>query len=167
MLKNEKYGMFVAIRRLKGYFRIPKINNFNKHIKSKIIEITEELLDCETKTLADFVDLNDIMIQKFDNIEVDGNDLILYKKNKKYKLKIRSNVELIKNKISELAEISLQSLKDFEIIDFKKINELKNHIDNLIFALYFKIKIQKDEIDNSENVKNLCKKNKFYKIVSK
>ena len=167
MLKDEKYGMFIAIRRLKDYFRIPKINASNKHIKLEIIEKVQELLNLENKTLSDFIDFENIMLQKFDKIEILENNLLLHKKQKIYNLEIKNNFELLKLKFQELKNtaFSLEELKNLEIIDFDKIKVLKNHIDNMVFALYFKIKIQTSEIKSMKIVKKLCKKNKYYEYI--
>ena len=107
------------------------------------------------------------MLQKFDKIEILENNLLLHKKQKIYNLEIKNNFELLKLKFQELKNtaFSLEELKNLEIIDFDKIKVLKNHIDNMVFALYFKIKIQTSEIKSMKIVKKLCKKNKYYEYI--
>ncbi len=167
MIEDEKYGMFIAIRRLKEYFRIPEINDLNKHIKSEIIERTKELLNIENKTLSDFVDFNDTMLQKIDKVEIVENNLIIYRNQKEYKLPIKNKTELIKSKFKDIktSKFNLQELKDFKVIDFDRISEFKKIIDNLVFALYFKVKIPQKDIKSIKIAQNLCVKNKYYKIV--
>jgi len=42
---------------------------------------------------------------------------------------------------------------------------LKDYIDDLIFALYFNIHIEKVRVERAEVVKSACKKNKFYRTI--
>ncbi len=162
---NEK-DILIGIKTIKKFIRIPKITERNKHIKTEIIKETQKILDYETKKLSDFVNFSEIMLQEFDNISTDKNNLCLHKNDKIYKLRINKNAELIELKFQnfKISKFNLQELKDFEIIDFEKIDELKTHINNLIFALYFNVRILQSDIKTIENVKNLCAKNKYYKI---
>ena len=63
-LENEQYGTFLVIRRIKEFLRVPKITKTNQAVKDEIMRCAVEMLDLEEKTLSDFVDLSDILVQK-------------------------------------------------------------------------------------------------------
>jgi len=58
-------------------------------------------------------------------------------------------------------EITLQELRNLEAINFEDQEQLKKHIDNLVFALYFEIEIPKNKLDNFEFVQEECEKCDF------
>ncbi len=167
LISTEK-SYLLGLRSLKKIFRIPIINSENLIIKNEIIEQTSFLLELENKILADFIDFNNTMLQEIDKVEIAENNLIIYRNKKRYKLSIDNNFELIKSKFQDLktSQFSLQDLKEFEIVDNERINKVKKHIDNLIFALYFKINILQKDIKSDIIVQNLCEKNKYYEILS-
>lgn len=53
------------------------------------------------------------------------------------------------------------------IIDFDKQEALKDHIDDLVFALYFNIDIPSRSVSKPHVVKKLCQKNNYYKQVQR
>ena len=145
--ENEK-NFTLAIKSIKQYIRIPKITPENQAIKDKIIALTEQMLDLENVTLKNFVDFGNLMVQKFDSIEVRKNNLILTSNNKEYSCKIEKGREdFVKKVISanyfdnglvfNKESVTLQELKNLEAIDFDKQKELKNQIDELVYELYF------------------------------
>ncbi|MCL2131058.1 MAG: N-6 DNA methylase [Lentimicrobiaceae bacterium] len=148
-LKNENEKNFtLAIKSIKQFIRIPKITPENQAIKDKIIIQTEKMLDLEKVTLKDLADFKDLMVQRFDNVEVKENNLILAFNKKEFSCKIEKGKEnFVKKLILEKyfdnglifnrESVTLQELKNLEAIDFEMQTELKNHIDNLVFALYF------------------------------
>jgi hypothetical protein len=106
------------------------------------------MLDLEKETLKDFVDFKDLMVQKFDNIEVRKNNLVVISNNKDYSCKIEKGQEdFVKKVISEnyfdnglvfnRESITLQEFKNLEVIDFEAQAELKKQIDELVYGLYF------------------------------
>lgn len=171
-LKGEK-DILLGIKAVKSYFRVPKITEDNQHVKNEIIKHTEKILVLEEKMLSDFVDFSKVMIQKFDRIAIEGNDLVLKKNNEQIKLAIKSNRNLVRDVIKkkygedklnlESQKINLSELKSSAVIDFDKQRGIKNDIDNLVFALYFNIDIPKNKLNKPEAIKKLCQKNKFYK----
>jgi len=175
-LKTETEKDFlVSTSSVKEYVRVPKITKENQFIKDEIIKRTEEMLSLEEKTLSDIVDFSGIMLQKFDDIEIDGSNLYLKHNGNKIKLKIKSDVKLISETIQkELKEelklenkkINLADLKNLPVIDFDKQKKLKDYIDDLVLALYFNVPVNEIGPSKSDGIKNLCSKNKYYQIVN-
>ncbi|MCL2597960.1 MAG: type I restriction endonuclease [Paludibacter sp.] len=167
-LEHEQKGIFIVIKRLKKFIRIPKITPDNQHIKGKIIELTEKMLALENVVLKDLVDFSDLSVQRFDNVCVKENFLVLNFNDRQYRQKITSGkIDLVKQLISEKScnNVTLSELKNLEAIDFEEQKNLKNHIDNLVFALYFDVKIENENLENILKIKELCKKNDFYKDI--
>jgi len=146
-LTNEKEFQ-VAIKSIKQYIRIPKITSENQAVKDKIIELTEKMLDLENVALKDLVDFNGLMVQRFNNVQVIGNELVLTFNNKNYHQKIeKDKIKFVEKLISEKfydnglifnrEEVTLQELKDLEAIDFEQQEKLKQEIDTLVEKLYF------------------------------
>jgi len=175
LLKNEQEkDILIGLSIIKNFVRIPKINDRNKSIKNEIIQSTEEMLELEEKKLSDFIDFSNIMIQKFDEIKLEKDKLILIKDKNKFSLDIKGNniqKELIKKIINEkfinenVDNITLLDLKDLPIIDYDLQKQLKDYIDDLVFALYFNVTIDKLGLDEAQNIKDKCKKNQFYDIL--
>jgi len=147
-LEHEQKGIFIVIKRLKNFIRVPKITSENQAVKDKIIELTEKMLDLENVVLKDLVDFNGLMVQRFNNIQVIGNELVLTFNNKNYYQKIEKNkIKFVEKLISEKfydnglifnrEEVTLQELKDLEAIDFEQQEKLKTEIDTLVEKLYF------------------------------
>ncbi len=175
-IPNEK-DILLGVRAVKEFIRIPKISVENQHIKDEIINQTQELLDLEDYKLSDFVDFTNVSLQKFDNYKVNKDSLILIKDNKEFSLKIKnvSKVEYIDKVLKQnysdkqlinCQEIHLTKLKNLNIIDTGKQNQIKNYIDDLVFALYFETPIKNIGLDEAENVKNLCLQNEFYRYIN-
>ena len=168
-IPNEsKY--IVSLTSIKEFIRIPKINDNNQIVKDEIIKQTEYLLSLEDYQLKDFVEFT-TTIQKFSDIEVDPNNLILVtKKGEKIKQRIKANHELVissiddrlKNEIFKSNEISLQDLKYMEIIDTQEQELVKKFIDDLVFALYFNIPIENVGINKKNEIKEICSKSEYY-----
>ena len=145
--ENEK-NFTLAIKSIKQYIRIPKITSENQQIKEEIIALTEKMLDLEKVTLKNLIDFNDLTVQRFDNIQVTKNNLILTFNQKDYQCNIEKGREdFVKKLISEKyfenglifnrEEVTLQELKNLEAIDFEYQSALKKQIDNLVYGLYF------------------------------
>ena len=170
-LGNEKIGIFIVIKRIKNFIKVPKITDKNKSIKQEIIKQTEALLALEDLQLKDFVDFT-TTIQKFEQVAVEGNHLVLTDfKGKKHTQKINSKTELIKDLIDKtynqkpLQEISLHDLKYTPAIDKQEQAVIKDYIDDLVFALYFIIPIKKIGIEQAQNIKTQCLKNQYYQYI--
>ncbi|MDR3198254.1 MAG: SAM-dependent methyltransferase [Planctomycetaceae bacterium] len=173
-IENEKEFQ-VSIKSIKQYIRIPKIDAKNQAIKNEIIKQTEMMLDLENKILKDIVNFSGVSVQKFDKIKVSKSSVILTHKNKDYSCKIKAGQydfvqELIeetyiKNSIFEDKEINISELKTLPAIDFNKQTKIKNYIDDLIFALYFNISLSKLGMSEVLNIKEHCRKNKFYDYI--
>lgn len=172
--ENEK-DILMGLSVIKEFVRIPKINEDNQFIKDEIIKRTEEMLALEEVALFDLVDFSRLMIQKFDNIEVEGNNLVLVNEGKKYKCEIKKDKDLMEKMIGEKLsnkklfseKINLADLKSLPAVDFDKQNKIKDYIDDLVFALYFNLPIRKVGINLAGEIKKKCKENKFYKILEK
>jgi len=176
-LKSEhEKNLLISTTAIKEFIRIPKITEDNQFIKNEIIKYTDELLALEEKELSDFVDFSKVMLQKFDKVSVDGNDLILEKEGEKIKLTIKENQGLVKKilnekygkQLIELKEqkIALSELKDLPIIDYEKQQKIKDYIDDLVFALYLNIGLEKLGLNHAEEIKAKCSRNPYYKLVN-
>ena len=171
-LPNEQ-SYIVPLTAIKQYIRIPKITSENQKIKDKIIVQTEKMLDIENVTLKDLVEFKDLMIQRFDNIEIKDNNLIMTFNKIDYSCKIKKGKEDFVKKvildkyfdnslIFNRNFVTLQELKNTEAIDFEKQKEIKNYIDDLVFALYFGVELPNINFENAQVIEQLCNKNEFY-----
>lgn len=171
-LGNEKYGIFVVVKRIKQFLKVPFISEENESIKSEIISQTEAMLSMEDRTLSDLVDFKGVMMQKFDKMEVQGNNFILFYKDKQVKCKIKKDPETIKKAIKQQGIFneehigSILTLKEISVFDKDYQAQIKDYIDDLVFALYFKLKLPKLGFGNHETIKKTCTQNKCYKFVN-
>jgi hypothetical protein len=126
--------------------------------------------------LADLADFSGVMIQKFDEMKVIENNLVLDKDGKQIKCKIKKDKNLVEKTIKDISEnkklfkeklIILSELKSLPAINFEKQKEIKDYIDDLVFSLYFNIPVKKVGLEKAREVKQECEKNKFYKIIRK
>ena len=173
--ENEK-DYLVSLTSIKEFVRVPKITKDNQCIKNEIIKRTEEILRLEKKILSDFVDFSKVMLQKFDNVLVEGNNLILEKSDTKIELLIKDKKGLIKKVLSEKhskkiidlekQKIALSELKNLLIIDYEKQQQTKDYIDDLVFALYFNVGLEKLGLNHAEKIKAKCSRNPYYKLVN-
>ncbi len=177
LLKTEQEkDLLVSLASVKEFVRVPKITEDNQSIKNEIIKSTEEMLRLEEKKLSNFVDFSKVMLQKFDRVSVDNNGLILEKDDEKIKLTIKENQSLVKKilnekygkQLIELREqkIALSELKDLPIIDYEKQQRIKDYIDDLVFALYFNIRLEKLGLNQAEKIKARCSRSPYYKLVN-
>lgn len=177
-LKTEKEkDLLVSISSVKEYIRVPRINKYNQHIKDEIIRSVNFMLILEEKILADFVDFTGVIMQKFDEVKVKKDNLLLIYNDKTIKLQIKGYPELISEAINsehgqdklniKKNKINLYHLKNLPIIDFNLQRKLKDYIDGLVFTLYFNIPLKSIGLKNSNKVKQACQKSKFYKVLGK
>ncbi len=172
--QEERLSFLLGLTSIKEFVRVPKIMEDNQHIKNKIIELTEALLDIERVTLGDLVDFSGVMTQKFDSASVKDDHLILGRGNAEMRLVIKKEKGLVRKTIEsdsrniklelEDKEISLSDLMSMPTIDFERQKAIKDYIDDLVFALYFNVDIPKDTLNQPETTKQLCQKSKFYKL---
>jgi len=173
--ENEK-DILVGLSVVKGFIRVPKITEDNQRIKDEVIKQTGEMLVLEDRMLSDFVDFSRVIMQKFDNVSVEDNSLILEKDSKKIRLPIKDNKHLVRKTLEEKYPqnelglnkqvISISDLKNLLIIDSERQNHLKNYIDDLVFALYFNVPLKNTELNDANSVKTVCAKNQYYKLVT-
>jgi hypothetical protein len=176
LLQEQEHTFLLPIKAIKEYVRVPKINKDNQKIKEEVIGKTEEMLFLEEKKLSDFVDFSKVMLQKFDKVAVENDDLILEKDDGKNKLAIKENQGLVKKSLNERyskqiielekQKISLSELKDLPIIDYEKQQKIKSYIDDLVFALYFNIVLNKLGLTEAEKIKEKCSQNIYYNLVN-
>ena len=165
----------VAILPIKRYIRVPQITEKNQFIKDEIIKRTEEMLELEDCQLQDYVDFSDITKQKFESVEVWGNNLTLTKNGQIYKAPIKSKKDVVKEVIKENCdeksllpgEVVLSELKYLMALDKNLRESLKDYIDDLVFALYFNVPFTKVGLKKASNVKNACQESKYYKVLKK
>lgn len=177
LLQKHEQAFLVAITSIKEFIRVPRISEANQFVKDEIIKRAEEMLALEEVKLADLVDFSEMMMQKFDAVSVKGDSLVLCKDKKERKLKIKINKELVEKTIAdkykrdelefEHGQIKLSELKSLPAIDFEKQEYLKDYVDDLVFALYFNIPLTKVGVKYAIDIKKLCQKNNFYKLLKK
>ncbi|RLC47281.1 MAG: hypothetical protein DRH57_04325, partial [Candidatus Cloacimonadota bacterium] len=151
--------------------RVPKITEDNQFIKDEIIKRTEEMLKLEEVKLSDLVDFSDVLMQKFDSVKILDENLVLVKDSKWIKCKIKSDKDFVSKIIQkefmhnelklEDKKISLSELKSCPAIEFEKQKALKDYIDDLVFALYFNIRLSEIGFEFADKIKEECKKSKF------
>lgn len=128
----------------------------------------------EKQTFADLVDFKNVRMQKFDNAELDGNHLIFHSKDNSAKCKILSHPKLVEETIYNIGqgkmfnteEISITELKNAITYDKVLQQQIKDYIDDLVFALYFKVKLSTLGFNNSGKINDACSKHRFYKLVT-
>ncbi|MBI4646856.1 MAG: N-6 DNA methylase [Bacteroidia bacterium] len=164
----------LAILPIKKYIRIPIINNLNEVIKKEIIQETIRMLELENNCFTDFIDFTGILQQKFDSVEVKGNVLIICYKTNCVKCKITGNAPLVKQMLNENLPAltdengigNISDIKNFPVIDFEKQKQIKKYIDDLVFALYFNVKLSSIGFSNREQVHKIVSKHKYYKLIN-
>jgi len=171
---EETRTILVSLQVIKDSIFVPKITKDNYHIKDKIIGVANELLEIEELTLSDFVDFSNIMIQKLNEVKVEGNYLCLRYNDRQIKLRIKDNPPLVKKEIGRQLEseelrfngqkILLKEMKSLPIINYDRQNQLKEYMDDLVFALYFQIQLDKISISARDKIRKICKRNKYYNL---
>lgn len=174
-LKSEhEKGYLISTTSVKQFIRIPKITEENQFIKDEITKKTEEMLALEDVKLANLVDFSGVMIQKFDEMDVKEDNLVLAKDGKQIKCEIKKDKRLVEKTIKDISEnkklfkekqIILSELKSLPAIDFEKQKEIKDYIDDLVFALYFNVPVKKVSLSKARETKQECGKNRFYKLI--
>ena len=175
-LKSEyEKDLLISTSSIKQYVRVPQLTSKNKHIKDEIINQVEDILTLEEKTLSDFVDFSGILMQIFTDAEITGDTLVLCHDGEKTELPIKGDANLVARSITEgfgkrglkLEErsISLSGLRNLQVIDFEKQAKLKDYIDNLVFALYFKIPLNEVGLDKAEEIKRVCSESEYYQVM--
>lgn len=167
--------ILVSLQTIKNEIRVPKITGNNQFIKDEIIKRTEEMLTLEDVKLSDLVDFSGVLQQKFDGAMIINKNLSLTNKGEKsIDCKITGDKNLVSQTINKTFEnkklfenkkIDLNTLKNLPTIDFAKQKQLKDYIDDLVFALYFNVPISKIEPKHAAGIKKACSENKFYKII--
>jgi hypothetical protein len=105
-----------------------------------------------------------------------GNNLVLRTDKQEKRLIIKSNKALVEKAIAdkygtgklefEGKRIALSELKSLLAVDIDRQAELKDYIDDLVFALYFNIPLTKVGLKYRSEIKKVCQKNRFYNLVN-
>jgi len=167
--------ILVSLQTIKNEIRVPKITEENKIIKDEIIKRTEEMLALEDVKLSDLVDFSGVLQQKFDGaVIVNQNVSLLNQGEKSIDCKIIGYKNLVSQtidkafenkKLFENKKIGLSTLKNLPTIDFDRQKNLKNYIDDLVFASYFDVPISRIGLAHATDIKKACQENKYYKII--
>ncbi len=172
-VQSEK-DLLLGITHIKEFLRVPKINQTTKILKKEVISSATNLIEKEHIKLADLIDFSGILMQMFDTIYVKGKELVLCKGKEETKLPIIQNSLLVEKIINDkyaedgaINSVQLTDLKSLPVIDIEKQKQLKDYIDDLVFALYFNVPIKELGFEKAEQIKGECAKNKFYKTVNK
>jgi hypothetical protein len=60
----------------------------------------------------------------------------------------------------------LAELKTMPVIDFDLQGKIKDYIDDLVFALYFNIPLEKIGLERAQKIKTECSKNPHYSLLA-
>jgi len=147
LLKNENEKNFLlAIKSVKQYVRIPKITSENQSIKDKVINLAGQMLGMEKQALGDLLEL-DTLVQRFDDVQVKGSELVLKTGSKEIRTKIRRGAsklveQVLDTRFKDLElmpgerAISLAELRSLPAFDKAEQDKIKEEIDELVFELY-------------------------------
>ncbi len=170
---NEK-ALLVSLQAIRQYIKAPKITKTNLPLKKEIISQTQKLLNMEKVFLKDIVDFSAIGIQKFDSVAVEDCKLLLSNGSRHFELNIPPaqapvvvsalNAAFVKDGKPLFEQISLTELKYLCCIDTTAQNKLKEYIDDLVFALYFNIRIGKPDFSQAEKIHQTCARNPHYAL---
>ncbi len=144
---EDKLTILLGIQLIKHQLRVPKITSENQHIKVKIINLAEQMLEMEKQTIGDLVELN-TLLQRFYDVQVKGTELVLRSGAKK---EVRAQIKRGASKLVEQVldahfkelelmpgerAISLTELKLLSAFDKGEQDKIKEEIDELVFGLY-------------------------------
>lgn len=171
--ENEKDVLF-SLKAIKKFVKVPNIKDFTKHIKEEIIFQAENLISLENSSLSEHIDFKGILQQKFDSVEVQGNNLVICYKTNCVKCKITGNASLVQHTLNEtLSSLTdengignISELKNLPVIDFEKQKQTKEYIDDLVFALYLKVKLSILGFSNRDMIHDTVSKHKYYKLIN-
>lgn len=167
MIEHEQ-SFLLSLKGIKEFVRVPVIGPEKQAIKDEVINVTKQLLKLEKVRLADIVDFSNVMQQKFDTATVEGLSLILVRSGQTLKLPIQglpmaAEIALVDYNLTE--NPSLESLKSLPIVDQVLKKELVEYTNDLIFSLYFNVKLPELTTNNALNLAAAVKKHKFYSVI--
>jgi hypothetical protein len=166
--QEDTRTILVSLQIVKDLIRVPTITNENSAVKKEIIEKTRQLLSLEERRLSDIVDFAGIMTQKFDEARIEGDQLVLVKDDIQIKRKVNTDLAMVKRHL-ELSDMSygilLSDVRNIRITDTDLQQKLKEYIDDLVFSLYFGIRVERLDIKYSKELNATCRKNKFYELI--
>ncbi|MDR0364939.1 MAG: N-6 DNA methylase [Bacteroidales bacterium] len=179
LVNEDTLTIAVGLKNIKNFIRIPRINERNQFIKDEIIAQADKMLALENVCLRDIVNLNGVQAQRFDSISVMGQALMLTASDKSAQIDLgnKQTGDLVRKSISEyygnnngnlqLIDITLSDLKSMPVINFEKQSQIKDYVDDLVFALYFNVLLTTKDasFDNRDLIKTKCQQNEFYEYV--
>lgn len=174
-LQNQhEAALLIGIKSIKQHIRIPKITPKNQPIKDEIVRQTEVMLALEEVKLKDIINFSCVRVQKFSEVSVVRNKLVLEHDTTTISLPIspdklalvQATIESYKQNSSG-EKITLAGLKNLEAIDFEKQAQIKDYIDDLVFSLYFQVPLRNISFDAAKSVKTACRKSEFYDYIQK
>jgi len=170
-ISNEK-DLLLGIRAVKEFIKIPTLSN---DIEKEIVFQANEIIEMENDTIEKYVDFNNLIMQKYDLVEIKHNFLVIKYKDKEFKCKIKENPNLIKKIISSSNYLELFSdsgisnisdLKSLPAYDIDYQLRVKDYIDDLVFSQYFRMKLPKLGLEFASEIKAICSKHKYYKLIN-
>jgi methylase of polypeptide subunit release factors len=168
--QEETRTILVSLQIIKEQIHVPSINQRNDFIKNEIIDKTEEMLELESVSLSDLVDFSRVLVQRFDDVRVVGNKLVLIHDNSEIELHIKRESKLIADRLADgfgESKITLSELRSRPMIDIESQVKLKDYIDDLVFALYFNINLRRVGLERAKRIHATCLKSKFYRLLHK
>jgi len=162
--KNEK-SFLLGLTAIKQYIRVPKITSKNEFVKKEIVAKTLEMIFLENVRLKSIVDFSSVTIQRFDSVDVIDGKLILRSNQKAYSLEIPEEYFALVKASIIFDEVTLQDLKNTIIFDVDRQRAIKNYVDDLIFALYFDVPLNKIGFNIANKIKTQCSENPYYSLL--
>lgn len=147
LLRSEGEKSFlVSLNSVKTFVRVPMITSVNKTLKKKIIELAVQVLELEKQAISDLLEL-DTLVQRFDDVQVKGPELVLKSGSKEMRAKIKRGAsKLLEQALDAYFKdlelmpgeraISLKELKSLSAFDKAEQDKIKEEIDELVFELY-------------------------------
>ena len=168
---NEKDLLF-SITSIKKFVRLPEIIGIDQSIKDEIILRTTELLNLETQKLKDVVDFSKVKLQKYDRVGIAGDTFIIHYKMNSIECPIIDDINLVQKFIVKLQETgifeeqnSIADLKEISVYNIDYQNRLKEYVDDLVYALYFKLKLPKLGFEHRSEIRKICSNHIHYKVL--
>ena len=124
--------------------------------------------------MAHHVNFEGILQQQFDFLAVKNNKLLIQHKNHIVEAEITDSQVLVAEVLVDYADTlldengvgSVRELMKFPVVNFWLQKARKRYVDDLVYALYFNVKISEIGFQNRESVHKACKKHKYYAIIN-
>lgn len=175
MRSEGERSLSISTSAVKNFIQVPAIDDDNQHVKDKIIEKADKMIGGESKTLEDCVDFSNTLMQKLDSVMVENDQLVVGRNETEARLDITDSLSIVADVVDNLSEnpslrmgnepIHVSDLKSIPVVDDHAQHALKSHIDDMVFALYFGIYLDDDDLNSPERVHKKCRSHPHYGLL--